>query len=262
VSLWLSSLAWGDPGGAAGGGSACESIGAVSVSRGGKILSYVSSTADGYQRLTVTGRRRPAGSLLREVITRERENLDATINMIDEGQLEVLARRLASKTKSLVYVAGSKKAGIVAAYFSMQLAQLRHGVRLLNLNDALPDDLLDMSAKDLLIVFEPRRATEVLVRLLVEARDLGAEIAAFTDEHPPSVIAASDFLFRTKVDAISVFDSYAAMFALCDALLAAIVLHLPNAVRARAERLEELNTRFTTWHLQQNMSRIGLAGDL
>jgi DNA-binding MurR/RpiR family transcriptional regulator len=207
----------------------------------------------------VTGRRRPAGALLREVISRERENLDATINMIDEGQLEVLARRLATGTKSLVYVAGSKKAGIVAAYFSMQLAQLRQGVRLLNLSDALPDDLLDMNAKDLLIVFEPRRATEVLVGLLTEARDLGAEIAAFTDEHPPNVIAASDFLFRTKVDAISVFDSYAAMFALCDALLAAIVQHLPNAVRARAERLEELNSRFTTWHGQQHMNRPGLA---
>jgi DNA-binding MurR/RpiR family transcriptional regulator len=216
------------------------------------------------KRLTVdvTGRRRPAGALLREVIIRERENLDATINMIDEVQLEVLARRLAGNTKSLVYVAGSKKAGIVAAYFAMQLAQLRHGVRLLSLSDALPDDLLDMSAKDLLIVFEPRRATEVLVQLLAEARHIGAEIAAFSDEHPPNVIATSDFLFRTKVDAISVFDSYAAMFALCDAVLTAIVQHLPNAVRARAERLEELNTRFASWHLQQNMSRPGLGGDL
>lgn len=207
------------------------------------------------KRLTVdvTGRRKPAGALLRDVIARERENLDATVNMIDEAQLEVLARRLANNTKSAVYVAGSKKAGIVASYFAMQLTQLRHGVRLLDLSDALPDEVLDMSAKDLLIVFEPRRATEVLVRLLAEARDLGAETAAFTDEHPPNVIAASDFLFRTKVDAISVFDSYAAMFALCDALLAAIVQHMPNSVRTRADRLEGLNARFTSWHRQEHV---------
>jgi Helix-turn-helix domain, rpiR family len=82
------------------------------------------------KRLTVDaqGRRKPAGALLRDVIARERENLDATVNMIDESQLEVLARRLAHNTKSVVYVAGSKKAGIVAAYFAMQLAQLRQGV--------------------------------------------------------------------------------------------------------------------------------------
>jgi dipeptidyl aminopeptidase/acylaminoacyl peptidase len=34
-------------------GSAVESIGAVSISRSGKILGYVSSTADGWQRLTI-----------------------------------------------------------------------------------------------------------------------------------------------------------------------------------------------------------------
>jgi DNA-binding MurR/RpiR family transcriptional regulator len=216
------------------------------------------------KRLTVdvTGRRRPAVLLLRDVVVREKENLDATVNMIDEGQLEALTRRLASNTKSLVYVAGSKKGGILAAYFAIQLAQLRPGVRLLSLSDALPDDLLDMTAKDLLIVFEPRRATKVLVQLIVETRNLGAQIAAFTDEHPPNVIATSDFLFRTKVDAISVFDSYAAMFALCDALLTAIVQHLPDAVRARAERLEELNGRFSSWHLQQQLGRASLARDV
>jgi DNA-binding MurR/RpiR family transcriptional regulator len=216
------------------------------------------------KRLTVDaqGRRKPAGALLRDVIARERENLDATVNMIDESQLEVLARRLAHNTKSVVYVAGSKKAGIVAAYFAMQLAQLRQGVSLLNLSDALPDGLLDMSAKDLLVVFEPRRATAALVQLLAETRAVGAQVAAFTDEHPPDVVAASDFLFRTKVDAISVFDSYAAMFALCDAVLAAIVQHVPNTVRTRAERLEELNARFATWHRQHGLSRPGLAAEL
>jgi DNA-binding MurR/RpiR family transcriptional regulator len=97
-------------------------------------------------------------------------------------------------------------------------------------------------------VFEPRRATAALVQLLTRARSLGTQVAAFTDEHPPGIIAESDFVFRTKVDAISVFDSYAAMFALCDALLAALVLHVPRAVRARAERLEELNDSLATWY--------------
>jgi hypothetical protein len=42
-------------------------------------------------------------------------------------------------------------------------------------------------------------------------------------------------LFRTKVDAINVFDSYAAMFALCDAVLAAIVHHAPSGHEARGD---------------------------
>lgn len=196
----------------------------------------------------VPGRRRTAGALLRDVIARERENLDATVSMTDEGQLDVLARRLAHDSKSLIYVAGSKKGGIVAGYFAMQLGQLRRGVRLLDLSELLADQILDMTADDLLIIFEPRRATATLIRLLAEARSLGAQVVAFTDEHPPGVIAESEFLFRTKVDAISVFDSYAAMFILCDAILTAIVQHAPKIVRARADRLEALNATLSTWH--------------
>jgi DNA-binding MurR/RpiR family transcriptional regulator len=202
------------------------------------------------KRLTVDlpGKHKTVGGILREVIFRERENLDATIDLIDEQQLDILARRLTRDSRSRVYVAGSKKGGIVAAYFAMQLAQLRRGVQLLDLSVLLADQILDMGAEDLLIVFEPRRATTGLIALLAEARTLGVEVAAFTDEHPHIEIAKSEFLFRTKVDAISVFDSYAAMFALCDAILAALVYHIPKAVRARADRLEALNATLSTWH--------------
>lgn len=202
------------------------------------------------KRLTVdvAGRRRTTGALLREVMGRDRENLDATVSMIDEAQLDALARRLALDSKALVYIAGSKKGGIVAAYFAMQLAQLRRGVKFVDLSELLADEILDMTADDLLIVFEPRRATATLVRLIGEARSLGVQIAAFTDEHPPREVAESNMLFRTRVDAISVFDSYAAMFALCDAILAAVVHHTPKAVRARADRLEALNATLSTWY--------------
>jgi DNA-binding MurR/RpiR family transcriptional regulator len=196
----------------------------------------------------VPSRRRTAGALLRDVIARERENLDATVSMIDEGLLDALARQLAHDSKSSVYVAGSKKGGVVAGYFAMQLAQLRRGVTLLDLSVLLADQIIDMAPDDVLIVFEPRRATAALVQLVGEARSLGAQVVAFTDEHPPGAIADTDVLFRTKVDAISVFDSYAAMFALCDAILAAIVQHAPKAVRARADRLEALNATLSTWY--------------
>jgi DNA-binding MurR/RpiR family transcriptional regulator len=202
------------------------------------------------KRLTVDvpGRRKTAGALLRDVIAREKENLDATASMIDERLLDTLSRRLAQDSRSLVYVAGSKKGRIVAGYFAMQLAQLRRGVQLLDLSELLADQIIDMTADDLLVVFEPRRATASLIGLLAEARSLGTQVVAFTDEHPPGVIAESDLLFRTKVDAISVFDSYAAMFALCDAILAAIINHAPKVVRARADRLEALNATLSTWY--------------
>lgn len=202
------------------------------------------------RRLEVDGaaRRRSVGDILREVIARDRANLDATLNLVDESELEQLARRLSDSRGTRVFVAGSKKGGVVATYFAMQLAQLRPGVVVLSLGDGLADQMLDFCGDDLLVLFEPRRPTVALMRLFEVARSLGAAVATFTDEHPPALLDASEYLFRTRVDAVSVFDSYAAMFALCDAVLAFLVQHSPKAVRARAERLEDLNDSFSSFY--------------
>jgi DNA-binding MurR/RpiR family transcriptional regulator len=212
------------------------------------------STPPGRLTVNPTGRRKTVATLLRDVIARDRDNLDATLRMIDADQLEYLAGRLSRAHGSAVYIAGSKKGGIVAAYFAMQLAQIRPRVVLLGLSDLLADEVLDMTADDLVVIFEPRRATAALLRLLKEARSLGAEVATFADEHPPRALAQSDIVFRTKVDAVSIFDSYAAMFALCDALLAAVVQHTPKIMRTRAERLEALNEAFATWQPSRTSS--------
>lgn len=202
------------------------------------------------KRLSVKGhgRRKSASTLLQEVISQDASNLQATVLMLDEQQLEAFVRRLVTSTRARTYVVGSKKGAVVARYFALQLAQLRAGVVLLTLSDHLADELLDLSPHDLLVVFEPRRATRALVRVVREARSVGMHVAAFTDEQPPAVLAESDFLFLTKVDAISVFDSYAAMFALCDATLAALVQRSPKLVRARADRLERLNEALDSWY--------------
>lgn len=201
------------------------------------------------KRLGVDGstRRQSVGAVLREVIARDRANLDATLHLIDEPELERFTRRLCDNPRSSrTYIAGSKKGSIVARYFAMQLSQLRPNVVLLTIGD-LADQVLDMNASDLLVLFEPRRATTTLMRLLNVAHSTGVVIAAFTDEMPPAAFDAAEYLFRTKVDAVSVFDSYAAMFALCDATLASIVHRMPKEVRSRAERLEELNDSFATF---------------
>lgn len=202
------------------------------------------------RRLDVDGvaRRRSVGDILRDVIARDRDNLDATLSLVDESELEQLARRLSDFRSARVFVAGSKKGGVVASYFAMQLAQLRPGIVLLSLGDGLADQVLDLSGDDLLILFEPRRATVGLMRLFEVARALGTTVATFTDEHPPAALDASEYLFRTRVDAVSIFDSYAAMFALCDAVLAFVVQHSPKSVRTRAERLEDLNASFSSFY--------------
>jgi DNA-binding MurR/RpiR family transcriptional regulator len=207
-------------------------------------------------RLTVTpGRHRSIGELLQDIAVQDADNIESTRQMIDVVDLERLADEL-RRRDACVYVTGSKKGGMVAAYFAMQLAQVRPGVQLLELSDRLPDSILDMDHGDILVLFEPRRATTTLIRLLEHARSLGVSIAAFTDESPASPITECDFVFRTRVEAVSVFDSYAAMFILCDTLLAYLVQRMPRAVRARAERLESVNGSLATWYASSRAAMV------
>jgi DNA-binding MurR/RpiR family transcriptional regulator len=144
-------------------------------------------------------------------------------------------------------VAGSKKAGVVARYFTVQLSQLRPRVHLLRMDDTLADQLIDLVAGDVVMLFEPRRVTRHAVKLIQVAKSRGATVAVFTDERPPAVLAESDFVFPTTVDAVSMFDSYAGIFALCAAILAALIGRNPADARTRAEHLDALNLDFDTW---------------
>jgi DNA-binding MurR/RpiR family transcriptional regulator len=188
-----------------------------------------------------------AAALLDQVFDLQVSNLRRTMRLTDRGKLEELVECLGRSRRGRVYVAGSKKAIVVARYFAVQLTQLRSGVQLLQMDDTLADQLLDLASGDVVVLFEPRRATRHAANLVKAARSRAATVAVFTDERPPAVLAQSDFVFPTTVDGVSMFDSYAGLFALCDAILAALIMRNPKEARVRAEHLESLNSGLDTW---------------
>ena len=159
--------------------------------------------------LAQSGPPKRAAALLEQVIDIEVSNLRRTLELTDRGKLEELVERLGRSRQGRVYVAGSKKAGVVARYFTVQLSQLRPRVHLLRMDDTVADQLLDLVPGDVVVLFEPRRVTRHAVTLIEAAKSRGATVAVFTDERPPAVLAESDFVFPTTVDAVSMFDSYA-----------------------------------------------------
>jgi DNA-binding MurR/RpiR family transcriptional regulator len=197
--------------------------------------------------LAQSGPPKRAAALLEQVIELEVSNLRRTLELTDRGKLEEFVELLGRSRHGRVYVAGSKKAGVVARYFTVQLSQLRARVQLLRMDDTLADQLLDLIPGDVVVLFEPRRATKHTVKLIEAVRSNGAVVAVFTDERPPAVLAESDFVFPTTIDGVSMFDSYAGIFALCTAILAAMIGRNPSEARARAEHLEALNLDFDTW---------------
>jgi DNA-binding MurR/RpiR family transcriptional regulator len=190
--------------------------------------------------------RRPA-ALLEQVFDLEVSNLARSMELTDRAKLEEFVERLGRSRSGRVYVVGSKKASVVARYFAVQLHQLRPRVQLLSMDETLADQLLDLAAGDVVVVFEPRRATKHTARLLEVVRSAGATVAVFTDERPPAVLAESDFVFPTVIGGVSMFDSYAGLFGLCAVILAALIRRNPRETGQRVERLESLNQEFETW---------------
>lgn len=188
----------------------------------------------------------PSDALL-ETIQLDMDNLRRTIELVNGEVFDRLVRRL-SHADGRVYVAASKKARILAEYFAIQLNQIRRSVVLLRMDDALPDRILDMNPRDLLLVFEPRRATRALVTLIDQFKAAGAAVGVITDESMPAVLARVDFPIPAPIRSASAFDSYTAYVSIINAMMAALIAHSPGRAKTRIDRLESLNLAFATWY--------------
>lgn len=186
-------------------------------------------------------------SILADVIERDLENLHQTREILNDRIFESFVDRLA-RSEGKIYVSGSKKARILAEYLAIQLNQIRTGVQLLRIDDGMPDSMLDTSTRDVFVVLEPRRATAALIRALRLFKEAGACVAAISDEYPPSALAHVDYPIPVVVRGVSAFDSYTAVIAVINAIVAALIARSPAKVRSRLDRLEQLNVAFGTWH--------------
>jgi DNA-binding MurR/RpiR family transcriptional regulator len=204
-------------------------------------------------------KKRPGKSLL-EAVRLDIENLHETAELVDPAAFEAWVDQLVKKDGN-VFVAGSKKAASIAAYFAAQLNQLRPRVHLLPLADTLPDQIVDLTRADVLVAFEPRRATVQLERLVNAFRQAGATVVAVCDEYPAPALARSPILICVATRGVNLFDSYTAIVSVINGVLASAVPRMPTTAVPRVDRLEALNRDFEMWsdrnELRQDRPRNG-----
>ncbi|HLH64467.1 MAG TPA: MurR/RpiR family transcriptional regulator [Solirubrobacteraceae bacterium] len=199
-------------------------------------------------RLRMGAARTPTASdALAEAVEIDIDNLRRTLELVNGEVFDQLVLRL-SRPEGRVYVAASKKARILAEYLAIPLNQIRRSVVTLRMDDALPDRLLDMTARDVLLALEPRRATRMLVRLIDQFKQAGATVGVITDESMPAVLARVDYPIPVPIRSASAFDSYTAYMSIINAILAALIARAPARAKSRIDRLEQLNLAFSTWY--------------
>lgn len=199
-------------------------------------------------RLDVSNARRATPSdALAETIELDIDNLRRTLELVNGEVFDQLVRRL-GKAEGRVYIAASKKARVLAEYLAIPLNQIRRSVILLRIDDGLPDRLLEMSSRDILLALEPRRATRTLIRLVEHAIQVDAAVGVIADDSLPPVLARVDYPIPVPVLSTSAFDSYTAYISVINAILAALIARAPGRAKARIDRLEQLNLAFETWY--------------
>ena len=167
-------------------------------------------------------------------------NIEDTFVHLPPGELDRVAALLADR-RLRVHLVGGRFTDALARYLAVQLRVLRPGVHHLEDQEAnWQDQLLDFGRQDVLVLFDIRRYQPSLLRLAEAAARRRARVIVFTDPWLSPVARVAQHVLPARVVAPSIWDSGAALMALCEALLATVTtLDWPYAEQ-RMRELEQL----------------------
>ena len=153
------------------------------------------------------------------------------------------AELIASPTRRVSCI-GGRFTGYIAGYFGAHLYQLRGNVRHLRGSRAeIMERLVDISAKDVIVVFDVRRYQQDTQDIVELARNRKASIVLFTDVWQSPISKYADYIFSCSVEAPSPWDSTLSVVFMAETLIAEVTKRVGAKGLARMEALEKLGVR-------------------
>lgn len=190
---------------------------------------------------------RTAAELLRQSLTVDLGNLEATYRAVDPATFEALVERLVT-AKGRIFVMGEKKAYGVAHYLHTQLNLALPAVELLESGQSLlVDRLLRVAPRDLLVAIDVRRYARATVLAAKRFRDVGADVAALADSPLSPLAGVAQFKLPITTAGAAAFDSYTAVLSLVNALVNAVAARRRKALHETLAAGEALWQEFQTF---------------
>ncbi len=177
-------------------------------------------------------------------------NLQATLGQIDHAEFDAAARLLADPARH-VFAMGGRITHSMADYFTSLMTIVRPQVTLLSDSSSTwQPALLDMQARDVLLVFDIRRYENAVLQVAEMAKERGAEIVLITDRWISPASTHASHTLACHIEAPSAWDSNVSLMVLVETLLAAVQDLTWEVTEGRMKRLEELyaRTRFFRRH--------------
>ncbi len=167
-------------------------------------------------------------------------NVQETFANLSAHELEQVTKLLGDR-KNRVHMVGGRFTGALARYFSVQMRIIRPDVSHLQDQEAnWNDQLLDMDHRDVLLIFDIRRYQLSLQKLAEAATAQQVRVLLITDQWLSPIAKVAKHVLPARVVVPSVWDSSAALMAICEALLAAITRDNWDYAQKRMRNLEKL----------------------
>lgn len=180
------------------------------------------------------------GSLVRSALEVSRQNLQATLELLSNRDVEEVVDLLAD-VRRRVLVLGGRVSGTLARYLAGQLHLLRPGIALVDSErTTAAQQLIDLRKGDVLVVFDYRRYQADTIESVRVVAGLGVNVVLFTDPWLSPAAAFARQVVVTSVENVGPFDSLVSATAVLEAVVAAVLGKLGQRAESRMKSLERL----------------------
>jgi DNA-binding MurR/RpiR family transcriptional regulator len=189
---------------------------------------------------------RPDGDFVKQYGHAIVTNIETSLSEVPRSEFKGVLNLLADRRRRISLVGGRFSAS-VALHFYLHLRELRPRVQLVSGQTATwVEHLLDFGSKDVLIVFDIRRYQDDVVRFAHEAAAQGSDIVLFTDQWLSPIAAVARHVFALRTAIPSSWESFGALSALTEILVARLQAMSWTEAKRRMQRLETMRIRLNS----------------
>ncbi|MDY4350844.1 MurR/RpiR family transcriptional regulator [Pectobacterium brasiliense] len=178
-------------------------------------------------------------TLLARHYKQEMANLTQWINQIDPVQFGAVIQALMQAQR--VCLIGLRNSYPVALHLRQQLLQIRQQVTLLTQpGQTLSEELVDLTAQDVVIVVAFRRRPRLIQPLLVQLQKRGVPVLLLCEPQVSTLMSLATWSLCVPLDSVSAFDSYSSAMSLVNVISNALLHEMLRDGRQRIHQIADL----------------------
>lgn len=182
----------------------------------------------------------PPDGALSPMLDATMENLRETFRHISQRQLTEIVGKIANPRGQLLLM-GGRFTDPLARYMATHLTIIRPNVfHLSGQESTWRDRLIDISKRDVLLIFDIRRYQESLLHFAEKAHQRNADIILITDQWLSPIARFARHVIAGRTAVPSAWDSSASLFVVAETLISAVTAHLQTESEARIREIENL----------------------